>query len=73
MSEHDEIARGSERDDLIRARQRSRARVLAIILGAFVVLVFAISIAKIQLQIGKPKVEDPSQMRSPSNAGEMHH
>ena len=53
----------SEQDDMIRARQRSRARVLALILGAFVVLVFAISIAKIQLQIGKPKVDDPSQLR----------
>ena len=36
------------RDDLIRARQRSRATVMALILGAFVILVFAISIAKIK-------------------------
>jgi hypothetical protein len=35
--------------DLIRARQRSRARVMAVLLGAFVVLVFAISIVKIRL------------------------
>jgi hypothetical protein len=35
-------------DDLIRARQRSRALVLALILGAFVILVFGISIAKIK-------------------------
>ena len=35
-------------DDLIRARQRSRALVLALILGAFVILVFVISIAKIK-------------------------
>ena len=35
-------------DDLIRARQRSRALVLALILGAFVLLVFGISIAKIK-------------------------
>ena len=34
--------------DLIRSRQRGRARVLAILLGAFVILVFAISIAKIR-------------------------
>lgn len=34
--------------DLTRRRQRGRARVMAILLGAFVVLVFAISIAKIQ-------------------------
>ena len=53
----------SEQDDLIRARQRSRARVLALILGAFVVLVFAISIAKIQLRIGQPKVDDPHMSR----------
>lgn len=35
-------------DDVIRARQRSRATVMAVILGAFVILVFAISIAKIK-------------------------
>lgn len=34
--------------ELIRARQKTRARVLAILLFAFVVLVFAISIVKIQ-------------------------
>ena len=33
-------------DDLIRARQRSRARVMALLLGAFVVLLFFITIAK---------------------------
>jgi hypothetical protein len=33
----------------VRARQRSRALVMALLLGAFVVLVFAISIVKIQL------------------------
>jgi hypothetical protein len=32
---------------LIRARQRSRARLMALLLGAFVVLIFAISIVKI--------------------------
>ncbi|MDR6852292.1 hypothetical protein J2Y54_001812 [Sphingomonas sp. BE123] len=37
-----------DEQDLIRARQKSRARVLALILLAFVVLVFAISIVKIQ-------------------------
>ncbi|MDF0487119.1 hypothetical protein PX554_03160 [Sphingomonas sp. H39-1-10] len=37
-----------KRDDEIRARQRSRALVLGLILGAFVVLVFAITIAKIK-------------------------
>lgn len=36
-------------DDMIRARQRSRSLVVAMALGAFVVLVFAVSIAKIQL------------------------
>ncbi len=34
--------------ELIQARQKSRARILAILLFAFVVLVFAISIVKIQ-------------------------
>ena len=32
--------------DLIRKRQRDRARITAILLGAFVVLMFAITIAK---------------------------
>jgi len=36
-------------DDLIRARQRSRAKVTAILLLAFVVLMFAITIAKMAL------------------------
>ena len=35
-------------DDIIRARQRSRAIVMAVILGAYVILVFGISIAKIK-------------------------
>jgi hypothetical protein len=34
--------------DLVRRRQRSRAVVLGLILGAFVILVFAITIAKIK-------------------------
>lgn len=33
-------------DELIRKRQRERARVMAILLGLFVVLMFAITIAK---------------------------
>jgi cytochrome c oxidase assembly protein Cox11 len=36
-------------DEVIRARQRERAKILAWILGAFVVLMFAITIAKIGL------------------------
>lgn len=39
--------------DLVRKRQRSRAAVLAVLLGIFVVLVFAISIAKIQAGMGQ--------------------
>lgn len=35
-------------ENLIRARQRSRARVTALLLGALVVLFFLISIAKIR-------------------------
>ena len=41
-----------EQTQIIRARQKSRARIMAILLGVFVVLVFAISIVKIQ--IGHP-------------------
>ena len=37
-----------QNDDEIRARQRARARVMALLLGAFVILVFAISIVKIK-------------------------
>ena len=39
----------SGHDDLIRKRQRERSIITALLLGAFVVLVFAISIAKIKL------------------------
>jgi hypothetical protein len=35
-----------EEDELIRKRQRDRARVMAILLGLFAVLMFAITIAK---------------------------
>ena len=33
-------------DEIIRKRQRERAKVMAILLGVFVVLMFAITIAK---------------------------
>ena len=35
--------------DLVRARQRERARITALLLGAFVVLMFAITIAKMAI------------------------
>lgn len=35
--------------DLIRQRQRERSRLMAILLGAFVVLMFAITIAKMSI------------------------
>ena len=35
--------------DVIRRRQRERARIMALLLGAFVVLLFFITIAKIGL------------------------
>ena len=35
-------------DDEYRARQRSRARVMALLLGAFVILMFFITISKIK-------------------------
>lgn len=36
-------------EDLIRKRQRERSLLTALLLGGFVVLVFAISVAKIKL------------------------
>jgi hypothetical protein len=39
--------------DEIRARQRARARIMAILLGAFVVLIFAISIVKMTPGMGQ--------------------
>ena len=39
----------SQDDDVIRARQRSRAKITAILLMAFVVLMFAITIAKMAI------------------------
>jgi hypothetical protein len=35
-------------EDLVRARQKSRSIVMAVLLGLFVILVFAISLVKIQ-------------------------
>ncbi len=39
----------SQDDDLVRARQRKRAKITAILLLAFVVLMFAITIAKMAI------------------------
>jgi hypothetical protein len=41
-----------EDQNLIRSRQRSRARVMALLLGGLVLLIFAISIAKIRMGMG---------------------
>ena len=38
-----------DEDEVIRKRQRERSRLLAILLGAFVVLMFAITIAKMTI------------------------
>ena len=35
-----------QEDDIIRLRQRARARIMALLLGAFVVLLFFITMAK---------------------------
>ena len=43
-----------DEQDLIQRRQKSRAIVMAVLLGAFVILVFAISIVKIKAGIGQP-------------------
>jgi len=40
-----------DEQDLVRSRQRGRATVMAVLLGAFVILVFAISIVKIRAGI----------------------
>ncbi len=37
-----------DEEELYRARQRSRARVMALLLGGFVLLMFAITIVKIK-------------------------
>ncbi|MGW8189718.1 hypothetical protein [Sphingomonas hankookensis] len=42
----------TEQDDRIRARQRERAKVMAWLLGAFVLLMFAITIVKIRAGMG---------------------
>ena len=39
----------SATDDEIRRRQKSRARIMAILLGLFVVLMFGVSIAKMTI------------------------
>ena len=36
-------------DEVIRAKQKARAKVMALILGAFVILMFAITIAKMTI------------------------
>lgn len=42
-----------EEQDLIRRRQRGRAIVMAVLLGALVVLIFAITLAKIRMGMGQ--------------------
>ncbi|WP_019370706.1 hypothetical protein ACNFJ7_15365 [Sphingomonas sp. HT-1] len=52
-SRDDDLARSPAAQlELVRARQRGRARVMALLLGGFVILVFAISIVKMQLGHG---------------------
>ena len=50
--------------DAVRKRQRARATVLALLLGAFVVLVFAISIAKIKAGMHPPGTSPVEQSDS---------
>ena len=38
-----------DEEEVIRKRQRERSRVLAVLLGAFVILMFAITIAKMTI------------------------
>ena len=42
----------AQEDDAIRARQRARARVMAVLLAGLVVLLFFITIAKISAGMG---------------------
>lgn len=46
--EQDLIRQRPQDQDLIRQRQRGRARVMALLLGGLVVLIFAITLAKIR-------------------------
>lgn len=39
----------TEEDEIIRKRQRERSRMLAILLGLFAILMFAITIAKMSI------------------------
>lgn len=41
-----------QEQDEIRARQQSRARIMALLLGAFCILMFAITISKIKAGMG---------------------
>ncbi|WP_197417189.1 MULTISPECIES: hypothetical protein [unclassified Sphingomonas] len=41
-----------QKSEAIRARQRARARVMALMLGGFCILMFAITIAKIRAGMG---------------------
>ena len=52
MTDDDLLRRPADPTELVRARQRSRAQLMAVLLGAFVILVFAISIVKMQLANG---------------------
>ncbi len=47
--DEEDLVRNRQDEELIRRRQRSRALVMALLLGALVLLIFGISIAKIQL------------------------
>ncbi|MBX9815645.1 MAG: hypothetical protein K2X76_13170 [Sphingomonas sp.] len=40
-------------EELIRRRQRDRARVMGLVLGAFAILIFLIAIAKIKAGMGR--------------------
>ena len=42
----------AEEDDVIRTRQRARAKVMALLLGGLVVLLFLITIVKIKAGMG---------------------
>lgn len=58
-------------DDLVRTRQRGRATVMALLLGALVVLIFAVSITRIRqgMPQGARAVTDRGPSQTPIQKG----
>lgn len=63
----EELTRGRQAEELTRKRQRGRATVMALLLGALVILVFAVSITRIRQ--GMPEGARAVTDTGPSEAG----